>query len=194
MRERSPYTVFYRVGRARSPPDVAVGTPPAAIPGGSSLVEEGVFMEATVSEIHRQPLRPPGYAEPLFLGRAAKKEIADYLRESSGWLGKASDVERSAGKPCHVLRRPGGAAYLVRSGTSRPARRPNFAKRRVARVLERWREVERWWSPGGADRLLFRVLLEGPGEAGEAGGVVVDLALDRSGPRAGSWSLVRVLD
>ena len=142
-------------------------------------------MEASVSEIHHHPLRPPGYAEPLFLGRTAKKEIAEHLRESSCWLGKASDVEKPVGQPCHVLRRPGGAAYLIRRRSSRRACRgtPGHAKRRVARVLERWREVGDWWEPGGGtDRLCFRVLL--------SGGAVADVALDRWH----GWSLARVLD
>ena len=57
----------------------------------------------------------------------------------------------------------------------------------MSRVIERWREVRSWWEPGrGADRLCFRVEL--------SDGAVVDLALDRSGERAGSWALVRVLD
>lgn len=157
-------------------------------------------MEASVSEIHRHPLRPAGFAEPLFLGRAVKKKIAEHLSESSGWLGKAGEVSAGepgkAGEACHVFRRPDGSAYLVRVGRPGPAcRRRLTGKRRVARVIERWREVGRWWSPeGGTDRLLFRVLLDGGGDRGEAGGAVVDLALDRSGPRAGSWSLMRVLD
>lgn len=150
-------------------------------------------MEASVSEIHRHPLRPPGWAEPLFLGRAAKKEIAEHLKESSGWLRKAGEVRAGelggAEEVCHVLVRPGGSAHLVRAGR-RPGpgcRRRRSSKRRVARVVERWREVRGWWEPGrGTDRLCFRVLL--------SDGTVVDLALDRSGEHAGSWSLVRVLD
>ncbi len=157
-------------------------------------------MEASVSEIHRHPLRPPGFAEPLFLGRAAKKRIAEHLRESSGWLGKASEVSDDesgeAGEVCHVFRRSDGSAYLVRVGRPGPAcRRRRTSKRRVAQVIERWREVRNWWRPGGGtDRLLFRVLMDGVGAEGEAGGAVVDLALERSGSRAGCWSLVRVLD
>lgn len=160
-------------------------------------------MEASVSEIHRHPLRPPGFAEPLFLGREEKKEIAEHLRGSSGWLEKASEPRAwepgGAGEPCHVLGRTDGSAYLVRAGwgvaeSGCRRRRPGFAKRRVRGVIERWREVRGWWGPeGGTDRLCFRVLLDGPG-GGSPGGAVVDLALDRSGERAGSWSLVRVLD
>lgn len=141
-------------------------------------------MEASVSEIHRHPLRPPGFAEPLFLGRAAKKEIAEHLSESSGWLGKAAEAERPPGRRCHVLRRPDGAAYLVRQGSSRLARRQGFAKRRVARVLERWREVREWWEPKRrVDRLVFRFLL--------SGGAVEDVALERT---TGEWLWVGTLD
>ncbi len=144
-------------------------------------------MEASVSEIHHHPLRPSGFAEPLFLGRAAKKEIAEHLRESSGWLRNASEAGQPPGEECHVFARPDGSAYLVRAGRSRPAcrRRSRASKRRVARVLERWREVRGWWEPGGGtDRLCFRVLL--------SGGAVAELALDRG--EAGGWFLTRVLD
>lgn len=145
-------------------------------------------MEVSVSEIHRHPLRPPGFAEPLFLGRAAKKEIAEHLRESSAWLGKASEAGEPAQEPCHVLGRPDGSAYLVRVGSARPGcrrRGTRARKRRVARVIDRWREVRGWWRPGGGtDRLCFRVLL--------SGGAVVELALDRG--EAGGWSIVRVVD
>lgn len=154
---------------------------------------------ASVSEIKRHPLRPEGFEEPLFLGRAAKKEIAEHIRESSAWLKKASEAragEHRTLEPCHVLGRPDGSAFLVRVERARTGcrrRRGNRTrKRRVRRVIERWREVRDWWrADGGADRLCFRVLLGAPGEAD---GAVVDLALDRSGPRAGSWSVVRVLD
>ncbi len=145
-------------------------------------------MEASVSEIHRQTLRPAGFAEPLFLGRADKKEIAEHLRESAGWLRRAGEVgegglERT-GEVCHVLARPDGSAHLVRAGRpGRRCRRRRARRSRVERVIERWREVRGWWEPGrGADRLCFRVQL--------SGGSVLDLALDR----AGSWTLLRVLD
>ncbi|WP_166398824.1 hypothetical protein [Rubrobacter marinus] len=154
---------------------------------------------ATTSEIRRHPLRPEGFEEPLFLGRAAKKEIAEHIRESASWLRKASEarVRGPAGEPCHVLERPDGSAYLVRvqpkgAGCRRRRWGVRARKRRVRGVIERWREVGGWWRPdGGTHRLCFRVLLGGAGEAGEA---AVDLAFDRSGPKAGSWSLVRVLD
>ena len=151
-------------------------------------------MDAGVSEIHRQPSRPPGFEEPLFLGRSAKKEIAEHLRESSGWLQRADDVPagglRRAEEVCYVFSRPDGNAYLVRAGRdsgARGCRSRRTKKRRVARVVERWWEVRSWWEPGREiDRLCFRVVL--------SDGAEVDLALDRSGERAGSWSLVCVID
>ena len=147
-------------------------------------------MEASVSEIHRHPLRPSGFAEPLFLGREAKKEIAEHFRESARWLkgaGEARPGER-AGGACHVYRGAGGEAWLARPGCRRLRSRAN--KRRVRRVISSWREVRGWWETGGGvDRLLFRVLLDGGG-AGSESGAVVDLALERGY----GWSLVRVFD
>ena len=151
-------------------------------------------MGTSVADIHGRPLRPSGFEEPLFLGPGDKKAIAEHLRESSGWLRRADDVpaggSRRAGEVCHVLSRPDGNAYLVRAGRDsggRGCRSRRTKKRRVARVVERWREVRSWWEPGrGTDWLCFRVLL--------SDGAVVDLALERLGERAGSWSLVRVLD
>ena len=153
-------------------------------------------MDATVSEIHGHPLRPAGFAEPLFLGRAAKKEIADHLARSS-WLGRVGTGISAVGEPeeagevCHVLARADGSAHLVRGFAGRPGcRSKRFARgrrrvsrRRVSGVIERWREVRRWWEPErGTDRLCFRLRL--------SDGAVVDTALDRSG----SWSLLRVHD
>ena len=151
-------------------------------------------MEASVSEMQRHPMRPSGVAEPLFLGREARKEIAEHFRESAGWLKGAGEArpEERAGGACHVYRGAGGEAWLVRPGCRRLRSRAN--KRRVRRVISSWREVRGWWETGGGiDRLLFRVLLDGGGVGGEAdleAGAVVDLALERGY----GWSLVRVLD
>lgn len=148
-------------------------------------------MEVSTSEIHGHSLRPTGFVEPLFLGREDRKEIVEHLARSD-WLEKASRATEPSGRPCHVYRDQDGEAWLVRPGCGRCGRgrrsrlRGRTRKRRVARVIERWREVRNWWEPeGGTDRLLFRVLL-----AGRQGGVVADVALDRSY----GWSLVRVLD
>jgi hypothetical protein len=72
--------------------------------------------------------------------------------------------------------------WVLRDGCGR--RRCAWRKRRVKRVLDRWREVGRWWDEDrGTDRLLFRALL--------SGGIVADLALDRS---SGGWFLAGVAD
>lgn len=91
----------------------------------------------------------------------------------------------------YVLARPDGAVYLVRGhgcghgrGVGSGRRCGRTRKRRVLRVIERWREVRGWWSDeGGADLLLFRVEL--------SGGAVMDLALERS---SGEWILTGILN
>jgi len=141
----------------------------------------------TVSEIHRYPLRPPGFEEPLFATRESSRAVAEHLA-SAPWLSRGSELCRGSGQaahsreePAHVLRRADGRAYLVRRC---PNGRRRTRKRQVARVLERWREVGPWWdTERGVDRLVFRVLL--------AGGAVVDLALERA---SGEWLLVGVAD
>ena len=147
-------------------------------------------MDASVSEIHRQSLRPPGFQEPLFLGPGAKKEIVEHLRQSAAWLRRAGEIQEGelegTGEVCHVLARPDVSAHLVRGFAGRPGRRcrrRRARRSRVERVIERWREVRRWWEPRReTDRLCFRLQL--------SGGAVVDVALDRSG----SWSFLRVHD
>lgn len=143
-------------------------------------------MLATVSEIHCYPVRPPGFEEPLFPTAESRRTIAEHLA-SAPWLSRGSGLPGGNGRtarrceePAHVLRRNDGRAYLVR----RECRKGHLRKRRVVRVLERWREVGSWWdAQQSVDRLAFRVLL--------AGGVVVDLALERP---SGEWLLMGVVD
>jgi hypothetical protein len=143
----------------------------------------------TVSEIHRYPLRPPGFEEPLFPTAESRKAVAEHLA-SAPWLTRGSELDRGSGQaahsceePAHLLRRADGQAYLVRR-CGKGRREGSLRKRRVMRVLERWREVSCWWEAGGGvDRLVFRVLL--------VGGAVVDLALERA---SGEWLLVGVVD
>ena len=80
-----------------------------------------------------------------------------------------------------MLRRADGRVYMVRRCPKECLR---TCKKRIVRVLQRWREVSRWWEPErSVDRLVFRVLL--------AGGAVVDLALDRA---SREWLLLGVVD
>ena len=147
------------------------------------------MLVTTVSEIHRYPLRPEGFEEPLFPTAESRKAVAEHLA-SAPWLYRASELLGRSGQaahsreePAHVLRRGDGRAYLVRRcGDWR--RKGSLCKRRVVRVLERWREVGPWWdAERRVDRLVFRVLL--------AGGAVVDLALERA---SGKWLVVGVVD
>jgi hypothetical protein len=144
---------------------------------------------ATVSEIHRYPLRPPGFEEPLFPTRESRRAVAEHLA-SAPWLSRGSELRRGNGQaahgreePAHVFRWADGRTYLVRRcGNGRRQGSPR--KRRVVRVLERWREVRSWWEPERrVDRLVFRVLL--------TGGAVVDLALEGT---SGEWLIVGVAD
>ena len=137
---------------------------------------------ASVSEIHRYPLRPSGFEEPLFPTAASRRAVMEHLLEAP-WLRRASDLGRCAGGAAHALEEPvnlrvsEGRAEVVRESAGRNSRR------RVLKVLERWREVKEWWDRDRCkDRFIFRVLL--------CGGVVVDLAREKSG----GWLLVGVVD
>ena len=143
-------------------------------------------MEGTsVTEIHRYPLRPEGYEEPLFPTPNSRKAVMEHLREAP-WLYRASELPQHTGEVAHVREEPvkiegdGSRAKVIRLGGGR---RCGWKRRRVVEVLDRWREVEGWWNEEkDIDRLLFRVLL--------SGGEVVDLARDRSG----GWVLAGVAD
>lgn len=136
-------------------------------------------MEASVSEIHRYPLRPEGFEEPLFPTRESRREVGDHLLRAP-WLSRASDIEGRGGQAAHARWEPvdvedssGGVRISLTSGRK---------KRLVVEVLGRWREVRAWWDEERAkDRRLVRVLL--------SDGAVVDLA--REGSR---WFLVGVTD
>jgi len=142
------------------------------------------LLESSVAEIHGYPRRPQGYEEPLFPTRESKREIMAHLLEAP-WLRRASELPRGVGECAHAIREPvrlrgaRGRVELVRSARCR--RGP--VRRRIVRVLERWREVRAWWDEEASiDRLVFRVLL--------AGGAVAELALERPG----GWFLVGVAD
>ncbi len=144
------------------------------------------MVESSVAEIHAYPSRPPGFEEPLFPTGESKREIMAHFLEAP-WLSRASELPRGIGESAHATREPVrlrgaiGQIDLVRPSASRSRRSPT--RRRVVRVLERWREVRAWWDEEArTDRLVFRVLL--------AGGVVAELALERSE----GWFLVGVAD
>jgi hypothetical protein len=89
-------------------------------------------MRVTVSEIHAYPLRPHGYAEPLFHDRGSRKEILEHLARSS-WLRRASEAECPAPTPVEEL-----APF--------------------AGLLASWREVDRWWEPDGGVDAVWRLV------------------------------------
>jgi len=141
-------------------------------------------LESSVAEIHGYPRRPQGYEEPLFPTRESKREIMAHLLEAP-WLRRASELPRGVGECAHAIREPvrlRGARGRVELVWSVRCRR-GPVRRRIVRVLERWREVRAWWDEEASiDRLVFRVLL--------AGGAVAELALERPG----GWFLVGVAD
>ena len=99
-------------------------------------------MEASTSEIHRYPLRPEGFEEPLFPGTASRRAVAEHLLEAS-WLWRASEVAGNGGQAVHVRREfveierhCGRMRVLWASG-----KRGCTKKRWVVEVLDRWREV-----------------------------------------------------
>ena len=141
-------------------------------------------MEASVSEIHRYPLRPDGFEEPLFPTRESRLAVGDHLLRAS-WLSRASEVEDRGGQAAHARLEP--VELETRRGRTRvvltSGRRRCRKRRRVIEILCRWREVGAWWDEARAtDRNLVRVLL--------SDGAVVDLAQERGG----EWSLVGVTD
>jgi integrase len=141
-------------------------------------------MEASVSEIHRYPLRPEGFEEPLFSTRESRLAVLDHLLRSP-WLSRASEMEGKGGQAAHARWEPvdlenrhGRVRITLASG-----RRRCCKKRYVVEVLGRWREVRAWWDKERAkDRSLVRVLLSDGG--------VVDLARENDG----GWFLVGVAD
>ncbi len=142
-------------------------------------------METSVSEIHRYPLRPEGFEEPLFPTRESRLEVADHLLRAP-WLSRASEIEggNASGQAAHVRREP--VEVEGRHGRMRIAwssgRRRCRKERGVVEVLCRWREVAAWWDEERAtDRVVVRALL--------SDGAVVDLARERSG-----WFLAGVVD
>jgi hypothetical protein len=104
-------------------------------------------MVTTVSEIHAYPLRPEGYAEPLFHDSKSRKEILEHFARS-GWLSRASEM-RSASEPAR--------SYSAASSTGR-------AEVEASQVIASWREVDRWWEPGGGVDVVWRLVESGWGK------------------------------
>lgn len=148
----------------------------------------GFLLEIDVAEIHAYPLRPEGFEEPLFPTAESNREIAEHLLEAS-WLCRASELEGKTGGAAHALEEPvevrnsPGWVEVVRLGEAKRRCRSSWTRQRVVRVLDRWRQIGGWWAADcRMDRVVFRILL--------SGGVVVDLARERSG----DWLLVGVVD
>ncbi len=141
-------------------------------------------MEASVSEIHRYPLRPCGFEEPLFPTRESRLVVLDHLLRAS-WLSRASELEGRGGEAVHAVREPVDVESRSRRVriSWRSSRRRCRKECRIVEVLRRWREVRAWWDEEQAtDRNLFRVLL--------SDGSVVDLARESGG----EWFLVGTMD
>jgi hypothetical protein len=136
------------------------------------------------SKIHRYPLRPEGFEEPLFQTRASKVEIMEHFLQSD-WLCRASELaagedrfggcsERPPGAPVRLRNRLGRIEELHRIGRGPCRRRFSWKRARIVEVIERSREVYRWWEESAfVDRYVFKVLL--------SNGAVVDLVLEGSG-------------
>jgi hypothetical protein len=175
-RERSPLPPDCTGRGGLSHPRMASGAPP--------LGKGGELVEISVAEIHYYPSRPPGFEEPLFQTAESKRKIMAHFLEAP-WLSRASELPRGVGECAHTTRDPVRLVGVCgRVDLVRPARcRRGSTRRRVVRVLERWREVRAWWDEEArTDRLVFRVLF--------AGGTVAELALERPG----GWFLVGVAD
>ena len=140
---------------------------------------------ASVSEIHRYPLRPESVEEPLFSTREFRRKIADHLLRAP-WLSRTSELEggltggqtaRARREPVEIEKRRGCAWVAWACDRRRCRKEPS-----VVEVLGRWWEVATWWDETRAtDRVVVRVLL--------SDGAVVDLARE-----GGGWFLVGVAD
>jgi hypothetical protein len=141
-------------------------------------------MKASISEIHRYPLRPEGFEEPLFPTRESRRAVLDHLLRAN-WLSRASEMEGRGGQAAHARWEPVEVEGSLTVGCVRISRTSGRCRKkwRVVEVLGRWREVRAWWDEERAkDRNLVRVLL--------SDGAVVDLAREKGG----EWFLVGVTD
>ena len=142
------------------------------------------MLGTSVTEIHRYPLRPEGFEEPLFPTKASKRVVGEHLL-GAPWLRRASELRSGTGESAHTLREPveveasSRGVCVVRTSGGRCSRK----RVRVTEVFDRWREIGNWWDEDvRVDRVVFRVLL--------SDGSVVDLARERTE----GWFLVGVVD
>jgi hypothetical protein len=116
----------------------------------------------TVSEIHAYPLRPEGYAEPLFHDSKSRKEILEHFARS-GWLSRASEAPEAPVIPkvtevTEVCSAPGPARVsLAASSRGR-------SEMEESQVLASWREVDRWWEPDCGVDVIWRLVESGRGK------------------------------
>jgi hypothetical protein len=156
--------------------------------GPSMSERRGFLLGMDITEIHTYPLMPEGFEEPLFPTAESNRKIAEHLLEAP-WLFRASELEGRTGGAAHALEEPvelrksRGRTEIVRLAGGRRRCHLSWRKRRVEKVLDRWRRIGGWWDADRrVDRVVFRVLL--------SGGVVVDLARECSG----DWLVVGVVD
>jgi hypothetical protein len=147
--------------------------------------KEELLPNTSVSEAHAYPLRPPSFEEPFFSTAESRRTVVEHLRKAQ-WLSRASELRSHTGETDHAPEEPiepgrrCGCIELIRG---QGKRRCSWRRRRVVKVLDRWRVVCNLWDEErNRDRFICRLLL--------SGSAVVDLA--RAGP--GRWLLVGVLD
>lgn len=110
-------------------------------------------MENKVSEIHKYPLRPAGYTEPLFHSRESRKEILEHFVKG-GWLWRASEAPEAPEAP--EVTEVCSGSDPVRASPGRCGSK--LADARVSQVLASWREVDRWWEPDGGVDVVWRLV------------------------------------
>ena len=150
--------------------------------------KEEPLLGTSVSAIDRYPLRSEGFEEPLFPTVASKRAVAEHLLEAP-WLKRASELKGTTGEITHVFEEPveigrdlRGRWQVVRLTRGR-RKRCSWRRRRVVRVLDRWREIRGWWDENeSVDWTIFRLVLSGD--------AVVEVARERSG----GWLLVGTAD
>jgi hypothetical protein len=109
--------------------------------------KEELLPNTSVSEAHAFPLRPPSFEEPHFPTAESRRTVVEHLRKAQ-WLSRASELRSNTGETAHApeepveLGRRCGCIELIR-GQGR--RRCSWRRRRVLKVLDRWREVCNWW-------------------------------------------------